>query len=102
MMTITLILIFIAVLAYVVICLIVRNDVETRIKRYNEETLLKEGIVDTSLVTKLKNKEKTIVTLGVIAWPLYFLFCVGASFGSDVYNLLLGDNYENRIATWFI
>lgn len=98
----TLILILIAVLAYVVICLIVRNDVETRIKSYNEETLLKEGIVDNTLVAKLRNNKKTIVTLGVIAWPLYFLFCVGASFGSDVYNLLVGDNHENRIATWFI
>lgn len=95
-------LILIAVLAYVVTCLIVRNDVETRIKRYNEETLWKEGIVDNTLVAKLRNNKKTIVTFGVIAWPLYFLFCIGAAFGSDIYDLLVGDNYENRIATWFV
>lgn len=102
MITITASLILIAVLAYVVTCLMVRNDVETKIKRYETETLWKEGIVDNTLVAKLKNNEKAIVTFGVIAWPLYFLFCVGASLGSDVYNLLLGDNYENRIATWFV
>ena len=102
MIIITVGLILIAVLAYVVTCLMVKDDVETRIKRYNEETLWKEGIVDNTLVTKLRNNKKTIVTFGVIAWPLYFLFCVGASLGSDVYNLLLGDNYENRIATWFV
>ena len=102
MMIITVSLILIAVLAYVVTCLMVRNDVETRIKRYNEETLWKEGIVDNTLVAKLRNNKKTIVRFGVIAWPLYFLFCIGAAVGSDVYNLLLGDNYENRIATWFV
>lgn len=102
MIIITVSLILIAVLAYVVTCLMVRNDVETRIKRYNEETLWKEGIVDNTLVAKLRNNKKTIVTFGVIAWPLYFLFCIGAAFGSDIYDLLVGDNYENRIATWFV
>ena len=102
MIIITVSIILIAVLAYVVTCLMVRNDVETRIKRYNEETLWKEGIVDNTLVAKLRNNKKTIVTFGVIAWPLYFLFCIGAAFGSDIYDLLVGDNYENRIATWFI
>ena len=102
MIIITVSLILIAVLAYVVTCLMVRNDVETRIKWYNEETLWKEGIVDNALVAKLRNNKKTIVTFGVIAWPLYFLFCIGAAFGSDIYDLLVGDNYENRIATWFI
>ncbi len=102
MMIITVFFIIIAVLAYVATCLIVRKDVETRIKRYGKETVWKEGIVDNALVSKLTNNKKTIVTFGVIAWPLYFLFCVGASLGSDVYNLLLGDNYENRIATWFV
>ena len=102
MIIITVSLILIAVLAYVVTCLMVRNDVETRIKRYNEETLWKEGIEDNTLVAKLRNNKKTIVTFGVIAWPLYFLFCIGAAFGSDIYDLLVGDNYENRIATWFV
>lgn len=102
MIIITVSIILIAVLAYVVTCLMVRNDVETRIKRYNEETLWKEGIVDNTLVAKLRNNKKTIVTFGVIAWPLYFLFCIGAAFGSDIYDLLVGDNYENRIATWFV
>ena len=54
------------------------------------------------VVAKLRNNKKTIVTFGVIAWPLYFLFCIGAAFGSDIYDLLVGDNYENRIATWFV
>lgn len=60
------------------------------------------GIVDSALVAKLTNNKKTIITFGAIAWPLYYLFCIGAAFGSDIYNLLVGDNYENRIATWFI
>ena len=102
MIIITASLILIAVLAYVVTCLMVRNDVETKIKRYETETLWKEGIVDIALMEKLIDNMKTIITLGAIAWPLYYLFCIGAAFGSDIYDLLVGDNYENRIATWFI
>jgi hypothetical protein len=94
--------ILLAILAYVATCLIVREDVETRIKGYSNETIWKEGIVDNALVAKLRNNKKTIIIFGAIAWPLYYLFCVGAAFGSDIYDLLMGDNYENRIATWFI
>ena len=94
--------ILLAILVYVATCLIVREDVETRIKGYGKETLWKGGIVDNTLVAKLTNNKKTIITFGAIAWPLYFLFCFGASFGSDIYDLLVGDNYENRIATRFI
>jgi len=101
-MIITVSFILLTVLVYVLICLIVRNDVETRIKWYNKEAIWKEGIVDNVLVAKLTNNKKTIITFGAIAWPLYYLFCIGAAFGSDIYDLLVGDNYENRIATWFI
>lgn len=98
----TLIFILLAILAYVATCLIAREDVEARIKGYGKEAVWKEGIVDDALVSKLTNNKKTIITFGAIAWPLYYLFCIGAAFGSDIYNLLVGDNYENRIATWFI
>lgn len=95
--------ILLAILVYAVISLlIVRKDVDTRIKGYSKETVWKEGIVDNALVAKLTNNKKTIITFGAIAWPLYYLFCIGAAFGSDIYDLLVGDNYENRIATWFI
>lgn len=99
-MTFTLILL--AILVYVVTYLIVRKDIETRIKGYSKETIWKNGIVDNAFVAKLANNKKTIITFGAIAWPLYYLFCIGAAFGSSIYDLLVGDNYENRIATWFI
>lgn len=98
----TFIFILLAILVYVAICLIVMKDVETRMTRYDKETVWKEGIVDIALMEKLIDNMKTIITLGAIAWPLYYLFCIGAAFGSDIYDLLVGDNYENRIATWFI
>lgn len=98
----TFIFILLAILVYVAICLIVMKDVETRMTGYDKETVWKEGIVDIALMEKLIDNMKTIITLGAIAWPLYYLFCIGAAFGSDIYDLLVGDNYENRIATWFI
>ena len=98
----TFIFILLAILVYVAICLIVKKDVETKMTGYDKETVWKEGIVDITKKKKLIDNMKTIITLGAIAWPLYYLFCIGAAFGSDIYNLLVGDNYENRIATWFI
>ena len=98
----TFIFILLAILVYVAICLIVMKDVEARMTGYDKETVWKEGIVDIALMEKLIDNMKTIITLGAIAWPLYYLFCIGAAFGSDIYDLLVGDNYENRIATWFI
>lgn len=98
----TFIFILLAILVYVAICLIGMKDVETRMTGYDKETVWKEGIVDIALMEKLTDNMKTIITLGAIAWPLYYLFCIGAAFGSDIYDLLVGDNYENRIATWFI
>jgi len=98
----TFIFILLAILVYVATCLIIRKNVETRIKEYSKETIWIEGIVDNALAAKLINNKKTIITFGAIAWPLYYLFCIGAAFGSKIYDLLVGDNYENRIATWFI
>ena len=101
-MIITFTFIFLTISIYVLTCLIAKKDVEERIKGYEKETVWKEGIVDMALAAKLSLNKKTIITFGAIAWPLYYLFCIGAAFGSDIYNLLVGDNYENRIATWFI
>lgn len=98
----TFIFILLAILVYVAICLIAMKDVETRMTGYDKETVWKEGIVDIALMEKLIDNMKTIITLGAIAWPIYYLFCIGAAFGSDIYDLLVGDNYENRIATWFV
>ena len=98
----TFIFILLTILVYVVTYLIVRKDVETRIKGYSKEAIWKEGIVDNAFVAKLTNNKKTIITFGAIAWPLYYLFCIGAALGSSIYDLLVRDNYENRIATWFI
>lgn len=101
-MIIALVFILLIFAVYMTICLIVKKNIEEKIKEYGKETVWKNGIVDISLVTKLTNNEKTIATFGAIAWPLYYLFYIGAVFGSDIYDLLVGDNYENRIATWFV
>ena len=98
----TIIFLLLTVSIYVVICLIVKNDVKHKIKEYREETVWKEGIVNNLLSKQLENNSKKIIIFGAIGWPMYYLFCIGSSLGSDIYDLLIGDNYENRIATWFI
>lgn len=101
MLIMTVLFIILTILVYLVICLAVGKDIEKNIKKYREDAL-KEGVIDYGLIKELNNNKKTIIMLGAIGWPLYYLFCMGASFGSDIYNLLTRDNYENRIATWFI
>lgn len=98
----TIIFLLLTVSIYVVICLIVKNDVKDKIKKYREETVWKEGVVNNFFSKQLENNSKKIIIFGAIGWPMYYLFCIGSSLGSDIYDLLIGDNYENRIATWFI
>lgn len=87
---------------YVVICLIVKNDVKHKMKEYRIESVRNEGIVNKLFSKQLENNSKKIIIFGAIGWPMYYLFCIGSSLGSDIYDLLIRDNYENRIATWFI
>jgi hypothetical protein len=98
----TIIFLLLTVSIYVVICLIVKNDVKDKIKKYRKETVWKEGVVNNFFSKQLENNSKKIIIFGAIGWPMYYLFCIGSSLGSDIYDLLIGDNYENRIATWFI
>ena len=98
----TIIFLLLTVSIYVVICLIVKNDVKHKIKEYREETVWKEGVVNNFFSKQLENNSKKIIIFGAIGWPMYYLFCIGSLLGSDIYDLLIGDNYENRIATWFI
>ena len=98
----TIIFLLLTVSIYVVICLIVKNDIKHKIGGYREETVWKEGIVNDFFSKQLENNSKKIIIFGAIGWPMYYLFCVGSSLGSDIYDLLIGDDYENRIATWFI
>jgi hypothetical protein len=98
----TIIFLLLAVLAYVIICLIVEKDIRGKLGSYKEETFWKHGIVNNRISQQLENNSKKLIVFGAIGWPMYYLFYIGASLGSDIYDLLIGDNYENRIATWFI
>lgn len=91
-----------AILTYLIAYLIVEKDIENKVKHYKKETIWKEGVINNSILQYLETNSKKIITFGAIGWPMYYLFCIGSSLGSDIYNLLIGDNYENRIATWFI
>ena len=78
------------------------SDIKETIKQYENESLWKLGVVDRYMLSILTNEMKTIVIFGAIAWPMYYLFKMGAIFGIDIYNLINNKNYENRIASWFV
>lgn len=96
--------IFFAILliAYYIMAKVVSEDIKETIKQYKKESLWKLGFVNKKIASKLEDEKDTLVLFGAIAWPMYYLFKMGAVFGTDVYNLINDENYEDRIASWFV
>ena len=82
-------------------CDVVGKDIKETIKQYKSESLWKLGFVNDNIASKLEDEKDAIVLFCRIAWPMYYLFKMGSVFGADIYNLVT-DDYEDRIASWFI
>lgn len=48
----------------------------------------------------IERYEKYITFLGRCLFPLYWCFILGTIFGNKLYDILINDNDENRIASW--
>jgi hypothetical protein len=78
---------------------VVKEDILERIKNYKNNSIWSNGFVDNKINSILCNEKETIAKFGALAWPLYYPFIFGLTFGKDIYYLLIGKNYENRIAS---
>lgn len=81
---------------------ITSKEIRKGIQDYEENSMMQNGVVDGDIVWWIDWHKEEIIILGSIAWPIYYLFILGASIGQDLFDKLVEDNYENRIATWFI
>ena len=87
---------------YIAAYFAVAVDIKARIRGYKKNAVWSQGIVSGKVVDTLSEKEEAIVALGAIGWPLYYLFLIGSALGRDIYNILIKDNNEDRIASWFV
>lgn len=102
MMFLTILLLMFSIFLLIIIAFSVSKDIEKYIKNYASHMLKTQGIYDESLDIYLSNRLDNIMKLGIIGWPMYVLFLIGTIFGTKIYNLKVGDNYEDRIASWFL
>jgi hypothetical protein len=92
----------ITLIVYAIMYAVTKSNIIAKIKVCRDDSIRKYGIYDERLYGYLsKNKEKLAI-YGALGWPIYYLFSIGAACGSDIFNTLTSDNYENRIATWLI
>ena len=92
----------ITLIVYAIMYAVTKSNIIAKIKVCRDDSIRKHGIYDERLYGYLfENKEKLAI-YGALGWPIYYLFSIGAACGSDIFNILTSDNYENRIATWLI
>lgn len=60
------------------------------------------GIVLKKMVRILERNKELFVIFGSIMFPLYYCFKFGFFVGKIVYDLLIDDNYEDRVASWVV
>ena len=84
---------------YCIMFYVVKEDILERIKNYENNSIWFYGFVDNKINSILKKEKKTIAKFGALAWPLYYPFIFGFTFGKNIYYLLIGKEYENRIAS---
>lgn len=92
---------FVILFVYSIIFVITKNSIIDRIIEYKIDSIQKYGVLDKKMYDYL-HKNKKLAIYGALGWPIYYLFSIGAAFGAKTFNTLTSDNYENRIATWFI
>ena len=81
---------------------VTKSIIIEKISGYRDYSIRIYGILDEKLNSYLLENTEKLAIYGALGWPIYYLFDVGATCGAVVFDTLIGDNYENRIATWLI
>ena len=92
--TIELMLMVYAVLA-VLSSKVVKEEIDTYLAK-------RKGIVSDKMLSILQENKKTFKVVGAILFPLFYCFSLGFYIGVDIYDILINQNDEDRIASWVI
>ena len=82
---------------YFLVGILMKKNIRQRIRKYNDE-----NVVSIEVSNYIGKYEYELVKLGVMAWPLFLIFCIGSTVGEEFYNIKTKKHYESRIAPWFI
>lgn len=82
--------------------MVIYTTIYDSISNYPKDTISIQCGYDAYFSFKLKEYYEIICILGVIGWPIYVLFLIGEKIGVKIFNLKVGDNNEDRIASWFV
>ena len=88
---------FIFFVVYFLVGILMTKNIRQRIRKYNDE-----DVVSIEVYNYISKHEYELVKLGVMAWPLFFIFCIGSTLGEEFYSIKTKKHYESRIAPWFI
>lgn len=92
----------IILIVYTIMYAVTKNIIIKKIRDYKYDSIRKYGILDRGLYVYLYGNKEKLAIYGALGWPIYYLFSVGAACGANVFNTLIGDDHENRIATWLV
>ena len=81
---------------------VTKSIIREKIRYYKNDSVEKHGILDKRLYDYLHENKEKLAIYGALVWPIYYLFSIGAVCGAGIFNTLTSNNYENRIATWFV
>ena len=85
------------ILAYAIIGISSITTIDDSIYDYKSRTVQSH-----KMKTFLHDNNKRLIFYGVVLWPLFYCFKLGFFIGTNIYKILINDNYEDRIASWLI
>ena len=85
------------VIIYITLAILAKKQIKKAIKHYIEHASVKVPKLEGFIYTNAYN----LINFGTIIFPLTFAFIIGCSVGKYIYEILIDNDENNRIASWF-
>ena len=85
------------VIIYIILAILAKKPIKRAIKYYIEKASVKEPKLEGFIYANAYN----LINFGTIIFPLTFAFIIGCSVGKYIYDILIDNDENNRIASWF-
>ena len=85
------------IIIYVILAILAKKQIRKAIKHYLEDASTKIPKLEGFIYANAYN----LINLGTIIFPITLAFIIGCSVGKHIYDLLIDNDENNRIASWF-
>lgn len=92
---------FFAIVIYIMLILTLQFNIYSDVEA-ESKTSIRKGIIPLSKIHFFERNYMTIFRISCVIFPLYYFFEIGACVGNVLYNILIQDKNENRIASWVV